>query len=264
MTVGLRDGAGPLPSSATYEFGKVDNVYASQSTAGQGLAWWWLLSGALVLAALVAPLVGYSETVVMPLGESAGNAQVVAGEAVPGDLDADGTPAQEGSAPEHEHPDAAGGEASEGASVSGVDVEPDMSVPVARVQPRRRAQTRRRKSERPPLSARSEVSLVRASASGGLSSGELRSAFAQALPRLRACHNKELRRGAKVSGTVRAHAALRSRQVESIDIRTSLPSVSLRACLREALVSVRLPTMADGAFADARLEFFVLARPEAR
>lgn len=143
--------------------------------------------------------------------------------------------------------------------------------PPAPVEPRKIARARPTPKPSPPASpATSEVSLGRVTTTGSLSTATVRAAVSALTGRLQECHARSLEHGVDIKGELRASMAIRSGRVESIDLQTTIKSVPLRACFRQVLVSATFFIHEDnadgpgGAYTDARLEFFLLARKRAK
>lgn len=108
--------------------------------------------------------------------------------------------------------------------------------------------------------ATSEVTLTRFSATGSLTSVAVQDAISPLKSQLRRCHDELLQQGRDIKGRLAARLDIRGRSVESIDLQTPIDSVSLRACFRRVLLTAAFPAMNENDYAQARVEFFLLAR----
>jgi len=125
----------------------------------------------------------------------------------------------------------------------------------------RRSERRGGRTPAPAVAlATSEVTLTRFSASGSLTSVAVQGAVSPLTSQLQRCHDEALQRGRDVKGKLIARLDIRGRSVESIDLQTPIDSTSLRACFRRVLLTASFPTMNADDFAQARVEFFLLAR----
>ena len=114
-----------------------------------------------------------------------------------------------------------------------------------------------------PATPTSEVTLSRFSATGSMSAAEVRAGLLPSLGRLRDCHNTALQRGQNITGTIAVNLEIRGSSVESIDVKTAIDSIALRGCFRKVLVGTVFAG-GSGAHTQAKVEFFLLARPGSR
>lgn len=115
-----------------------------------------------------------------------------------------------------------------------------------------------------PATPTSEVTLSRFSATGSMSAAEVRAGLLPSLGRLRDCHNTALQRGQNITGTIAVNLEIRGSSVESIDVKTAIDSIALRGCFRKVLVGTVFAGGSGAAHTQAKVEFFLLARPGSR
>lgn len=129
-------------------------------------------------------------------------------------------------------------------------------APIAAPRPSKRRSTPPTSMSAPPPT--SEVSLTRISVEGSLASLDVRAAIEPLRDRLQACHASALQRGLDIKGTMAVAMSVRGARVESIDLTAEFAPISLRSCLRDALLTAVFD--AAHTYSSVRFELFLLPR----